>query len=63
MAIILAALPQDRRTLLFSATMTQSIQELHAMGAQKNCFRFEAHNPKTTVRTIQELYCHVPGLT
>ena len=62
LAVILRALPQERRTLLFSATMTQSIQELQALGALKNCFQFEAHNPKTTVRTIQELYCHVPAL-
>lgn len=62
LVVILGALPQDRRTLLFSATMTQSIQELQEMGALKNCFQFEAHNPKTTVRTIQELYCHVPVL-
>ena len=59
---ILAALPQERRTLLFSATMTQNIQELQTMGALSNCFQFEAHNPKTTVRTIEELYCHVPVL-
>ena len=59
---ILSALPHGRRTLLFSATMTQNIQELQAMGALSNCFQFEAHNPKTTVRTIQELYCHVPVL-
>ena len=62
LGVILGALPQERRTLLFSATMTQSIQELQAMGAMKNCFQFEAHNPKTTVRTIRELYCHVPVL-
>jgi len=32
------------------------------MGALTNCFQFEAHKPTTTVRTVRELYCHVPVL-
>ena len=62
LACILGALPAKRRTLLFSATMTQSIHDLQAMGALTNCFQFEAHTPTTTVRTVRELYCHAPML-
>jgi len=37
---ILGALPQKRRTLLFSATMTSSLQKLEKM-AMKDTFRFD----------------------
>eukprot|EP00960_Hanusia_phi_P064897 765951-Hanusia_phi.AAC.3 len=62
LANILDALPKNRSTYLFSATITASIEELKHLGAMKNCFEYEADNPKTTVRTVRELYLHMPKM-
>ncbi|EKX49893.1 hypothetical protein GUITHDRAFT_159399 [Guillardia theta CCMP2712] len=62
LANILDALPKNRSTYLFSATITASIEELKHLGAMKNCFEYEADNPKTTVRTVREMYLHMPKM-
>jgi ATP-dependent RNA helicase DDX49/DBP8 len=59
LAAILDALPAQRVTMLFSATITASISELQHM-ALSDCFQFQADDPKTTVTTVTEQYCHMP---
>lgn len=53
-------LPAKRTTLLYSATITASIEALQGM-AMRNCFQFEAQKI-TTVATVKERYCHVPAM-
>jgi ATP-dependent RNA helicase DDX49/DBP8 len=60
MAAVLEVLPPKRTTLLFSATITASIEALKDM-AFKDCFQFEAQRI-TTVTTVREKYCHVPAM-
>jgi len=59
LAAVLDALPANRVTMLFSATITHSISELQRM-ALEDCFQFAADDPQTTVSTVTEHYCHMP---
>jgi hypothetical protein len=59
LAAIIDVMPAQRVTMLFSATITASISELRHM-AMADCFQFQADDPKTTVATVTEQYCHMP---
>lgn len=59
LSTILEVLPERRTTMLFSATITASISELQEM-SMVDCFQFAADDPKTTVDTVKEQYCHMP---
>jgi ATP-dependent RNA helicase RhlE len=57
---IVATLPQDRQTLMFSATMPKSIAELSA-SMLRNPARVEVTPPSTTVERVRQLVMFVDG--
>ncbi|HEY2133910.1 MAG TPA: DEAD/DEAH box helicase [Acetobacteraceae bacterium] len=57
---IVATLPQDRQTLMFSATMPRSIAELSA-SMLRNPARVEVTPPSTTVDRVRQMVMFVDG--
>ncbi|KAJ6843537.1 DEAD-box ATP-dependent RNA helicase 10 [Iris pallida] len=57
---ILKALPRDRRTYLFSATMTKKVGKLQRT-CLKNPVKIETSSKYSTVDTVKEQYCFVPA--
>ncbi|KAJ6837554.1 DEAD-box ATP-dependent RNA helicase 10 [Iris pallida] len=57
---ILKALPRDRRTYLFSATMTKKVGKLQRT-CLKNPVKIETSTKYSTVDTVKEQYCFVPA--
>jgi ATP-dependent RNA helicase DDX49/DBP8 len=59
-----AASAEDRQTLLFSATMTPSMDRLHMLASQSTAaFRFDANrlNPFATVAALSQQYIFMPA--
>ncbi|KAK2508237.1 hypothetical protein MC885_018110, partial [Smutsia gigantea] len=56
---ILAAVPARRQTLLFSATLTDTLQELQGLAANQPFF-WEAQAPVRTVEQLDQRYLLVP---
>ncbi|DBA02458.1 TPA: hypothetical protein N0F65_008672 [Lagenidium giganteum] len=60
LSFILAQLPTNRQTLLFSATMTANLDRLEQM-ALHNAFRFDATPSVKTVDTLAQHYLFIPA--
>jgi ATP-dependent RNA helicase DDX49/DBP8 len=58
--VIAGALPPKRQTLLFSATMTDSMTTMHSM-ALKDAYCFKAYEGLVTAVTLKEEYIFVPA--
>ncbi|XP_058803406.1 ATP-dependent RNA helicase DDX47 [Phymastichus coffea] len=56
---ILKVIPRERRTLLFSATMTKKVQKLQR-ASLRNPVKVEVSNKYQTVKTLQEYYIFIP---
>lgn len=56
---ILKVIPRERRTLLFSATMTKKVQKLQR-ASLSNPVKVEVSNKYQTVTTLQESYIFIP---
>lgn len=56
---ILRVLPKDRRTLLFSATMTKKVQKLQR-ASLRNPVKVEVSTKYQTVEKLQQYYIFVP---
>lgn len=57
---ILAALPRDRKTYLFSATMTKKVRKLQR-ASLRNPVKIEAASKYSTVDTLKQQYRFVPA--
>nr|XP_014352495.1 PREDICTED: probable ATP-dependent RNA helicase DDX49 [Latimeria chalumnae] len=57
--VILGAIPAKRQTLLFSATLTDTLQELKAVAMNKPFF-WESHSEVRTVDELDQRYILVP---
>ncbi len=57
---ILGALPGSRQTLLFSATMTQSLVKLQ-QSALRDAFTFQAYEGLRTADQLKEQYVFIPA--
>ncbi|KAM6581029.1 DEAD-box ATP-dependent RNA helicase 10 [Cannabis sativa] len=57
---ILNVIPRDRRTYLFSATMTKKVKKLQR-ACLRNPVKIEAASKYSTVDTLKQLYCFVPA--
>lgn len=57
---ILNVIPRDRRTYLFSATMTKKVKKLQR-ACLKNPVKIEAASKYSTVDTLKQQYCFVPA--
>lgn len=53
-------MPSNRQTLLFSATMNATMQELNRISSCSNFFRFDATPHATTVDTLRQEYLFIP---
>ncbi|PWN48559.1 DEAD-domain-containing protein [Violaceomyces palustris] len=56
---LLLAIPRDRRTMLFSATMTTKVAKLQR-ASLKNPVRVEVDSKYTTVKTLKQHYLFMP---
>ncbi|XXG74485.1 hypothetical protein AAC387_Pa07g3192 [Persea americana] len=56
--VIFQYLPKDRQTLLFSATMTNNLQALHQLSANRAYF-YEAYEGFKTVDTLKQQYVFI----
>lgn len=56
---ILRAIPRERRTLLFSATMTKKVQKLQRASLQ-NPVKVEVSTKYQTVEKLQQYYIFIP---
>lgn len=57
--VIFQSLPKNRQTLLFSATMTDDLQTLLELSANK-AFFYEAYEGFKTVETLKQQYLFIP---
>ncbi|CAI0450421.1 unnamed protein product [Linum tenue] len=57
---ILSSIPQDRKTYLFSATMTKKVKKLQR-ACLKNPVKIEAASKYSTVDTLKQQYCFIPA--
>lgn len=57
---ILNAIPRERKTYLFSATMTKKVKKLQR-ACLRNPVKIEAASKYTTVDTLKQQYCFVPA--
>ncbi|XVF82508.1 hypothetical protein PTKIN_Ptkin16aG0054700 [Pterospermum kingtungense] len=57
---ILNVIPRDRRTYLFSATMTKKVKKLQR-ACLRNPVKIEAASKYSTVDTLKQQYCFVPA--
>ncbi|XP_051141462.1 DEAD-box ATP-dependent RNA helicase 10-like [Andrographis paniculata] len=57
---ILNVIPRDRRTYLYSATMTKKVKKLQR-ACLKNPVKIEAASKYSTVDTLKQQYCFVPA--
>ncbi|PKA62643.1 DEAD-box ATP-dependent RNA helicase 10 [Apostasia shenzhenica] len=57
---ILKAIPRERRTYLFSATMTKKVGKLQR-ACLKNPVKIEASSKYSTVETLKQQFCFVPS--
>ncbi|XP_047958695.1 DEAD-box ATP-dependent RNA helicase 10-like [Salvia hispanica] len=57
---ILCEIPRNRRTFLFSATMTNKVKKLQR-ACLKNPVKIEAASKYSTVDTLKQQYCFVPA--
>ncbi|KAL1538906.1 DEAD-box ATP-dependent RNA helicase 10 [Salvia divinorum] len=57
---ILCEIPRDRRTFLFSATMTNKVKKLQR-ACLKNPVKIEAASKYSTVDTLKQEYCFIPA--
>ncbi|CAA0840885.1 DEAD-box ATP-dependent RNA helicase 10 [Striga hermonthica] len=57
---ILNVIPRERRTYLFSATMTKKVKKLQR-ACLKNPVKIEAASKYSTVDTLKQQYCFVPA--
>ncbi|KZV53184.1 DEAD-box ATP-dependent RNA helicase 10 [Dorcoceras hygrometricum] len=57
---ILGVIPRDRRTFLFSATMTKKVKKLQR-ACLKNPVKIEVASKYSTVDTLKQQYCFVPA--
>ncbi|XP_022883395.1 DEAD-box ATP-dependent RNA helicase 10-like [Olea europaea var. sylvestris] len=57
---ILGVIPRERRTYLFSATMTKKVKKLQR-ACLKNPVKIEAASKYSTVDTLKQQYCFVPA--
>ncbi|CAI5482851.1 unnamed protein product [Closterium sp. Yama58-4] len=60
-AAILARMPKERQTLLFSATFTANLHALKAMSKAKKLFHFEAYEGFKTVEALDQTYLFLPA--
>ncbi|CAI5484225.1 unnamed protein product [Closterium sp. Yama58-4] len=60
-AAILARMPKERQTLLFSATFTANLHALKAMSKTKKLFHFEAYEGFKTVEALDQTYLFLPA--
>ncbi|BDA51188.1 DEAD-box ATP-dependent RNA helicase 36 [Coccomyxa sp. Obi] len=58
--VIAAALPAERQTLLFSATLTRSLATLQA-SSLRDAFLFQAYEGLETAKTLREDYIFIPA--
>ncbi|CAI7849690.1 unnamed protein product [Closterium sp. NIES-53] len=58
---ILARMPKERQTLLFSATFTANLHALKAMSKTKKLFHFEAYEGFKTVEALDQSYLFLPS--
>ncbi|CAI5485401.1 unnamed protein product [Closterium sp. Naga37s-1] len=58
---ILARMPKERQTLLFSATFTANLHALKAMSKTKKLFHFEAYEGFKTVEALDQSYLFLPA--
>ncbi|GAV71853.1 DEAD domain-containing protein/Helicase_C domain-containing protein [Cephalotus follicularis] len=58
---ILDVIPRERRTYLFSATMTQKVRKLQR-ACLRNPVKIEASSKYSTVDTLKQQYCFVPAM-
>lgn len=56
---ILRVLPRERRTLLFSATMTKKVQKLQR-ASLRNPVKVEVSTKYQTVKNLQQYYIFIP---
>lgn len=56
---ILRVIPRERRTLLFSATMTKKVQKLQR-ASLRNPVRVEVSTKYQTVEKLQQYYIFIP---
>lgn len=56
---ILRVIPRERRTLLFSATMTKKVQKLQR-ASLKNPVKVEVSTKYQTVDKLQQFYVFIP---
>eukprot|EP00887_Chlorella_sp_A99_P002763 scaffold6.g2763.t1 len=64
LATVLAALPAERQTLLFSATMTKTLVALQARGGTallRDAYHFQAYEGLQTAAKLREEYLFVPA--
>ncbi|XP_073060451.1 DEAD-box ATP-dependent RNA helicase 10 [Primulina eburnea] len=57
---ILSVIPRERRTFLFSATMTKKVKKLQR-ACLKNPVKIEVASKYSTVDTLKQQYCFVPA--
>ncbi|KAI4333307.1 hypothetical protein L6164_018135 [Bauhinia variegata] len=57
---ILQVIPRERRTFLFSATMTKKVQKLQRV-CLRNPVKIEAASKYSTVDTLKQQYCFLPA--
>ncbi|KAK9131731.1 hypothetical protein Scep_011259 [Stephania cephalantha] len=57
---ILNAIPRDRKTYLFSATMTKKVRKLQR-ACLRNPVKIEAASKYSTVDTLKQQYCFIPA--
>ncbi|CAI9752795.1 unnamed protein product [Fraxinus pennsylvanica] len=57
---ILGVIPRERKTYLFSATMTKKVKKLQR-ACLKNPVKIEAASKYSTVDTLKQQYCFVPA--